>query len=532
MLIIVSFILFSSITCFENFRFDVDELNSKFYDVSISNEPLLVALINDDQQQTVPDAATQSSLPINSKQRKRNNEFFTVGNKKGRGYVCIIPQTTNDKDVKNEQDRRINLLYNLTNQEIDEVLAANLKKCLQKSTGWWTYEFCNSEGIVTQFHPDPMTFKVEKDHKISLGRLDHAFKWNVSAQNRSYVEQKLPLYYERQYIDGDICELNSKPRKTKILFYCDEDAIRPELRLVDEDETCTYIMHVYTKSLCIFEAFVLETAETLSSEIICRPTVGEHEMKVYKKKQEELKIKEDSLSIDERPSKNWERFGATKKEKLQSDQWAKSFRGTIQKWIRSFELREHTSKAVTFKTYVEDLIRKNKQKKKVKANSDSSEFSLKDLSKSFSQIIEKLEKEIEKSDLIMYQSEESLETAEDAVTDEKRQKKNRETFVIDTKFSFEHDVDEEKVLKETHELQKQLNEKMNDRHPSLQGKLKVEIATAYYDPKEKKYHVLKSEPFDSFGNIIYKLFGGRTARNEEEERYNKLEQNYDFNVEN
>lgn len=70
------------------------------------------------------------------------------------------------------------------------------------------------------------------------------------------IDLSAKLYYKTTYIDGSICDLNNKPRETKVVYYCDQfvqgKKTQPNMYVVDisEPDFCTYQIKLATKYLC------------------------------------------------------------------------------------------------------------------------------------------------------------------------------------------------------------------------------------------------------------------------------------------
>lgn len=116
MKIIVNFLPFACCFLFQaNFilcRFNVEEINSIFYDVSISGIPVL-----------------------KKNEEDLGSENFVLGNKNGQQYVCTMPVLSDESsaDQTTERQRRIEHVLNLTESDVlATVHVLQYRKCLTK----------------------------------------------------------------------------------------------------------------------------------------------------------------------------------------------------------------------------------------------------------------------------------------------------------------------------------------------------------------------------------------------------------------
>ncbi|KAK3106514.1 hypothetical protein FSP39_021483 [Pinctada imbricata] len=82
--------------------------------------------------------------------------------------------------------------------------------------------------------------------------------------------------------------------------------------------------------------------------------------------------------------------------------------------------------------------------------------------------------------------------------------------------------------KQTEQLEQDVKEELEKAGLNLgEGKIQVKIITAgYYDDKDESVHILSDEDTSAFKNMIVSILGGDNEASKEEERHNKLEDNY------
>lgn len=63
------------------------------------------------------------------------------------------------------------------------------------------------------------------------------------------IEGKDVPYFQLNYTDGTLCDLNEKPRQTNVLYMC-FDHVRNEIYSIKEVSTCSYEAIIFTPLLC------------------------------------------------------------------------------------------------------------------------------------------------------------------------------------------------------------------------------------------------------------------------------------------
>jgi len=175
------------------------------------------------------------------------------------------------------------------NTSIRALLSSTLgEKCLLKNEGWWSYEICHTKNI-RQFHADtvidPLTntakLKVETEHFLGIYNSTASDDYPTSEEIQHMEQFKSGnAAFVVEYVGGDMCDnseeikdksIKSIARATTVKFSCGKTL---ELKRVNEDSTCHYVLHVTVPDLCRHALFV---APVVKEQVIkCLPVV--HDM--------------------------------------------------------------------------------------------------------------------------------------------------------------------------------------------------------------------------------------------------------------
>ncbi|GLE09896.1 hypothetical protein PINS_up021835 [Pythium insidiosum] len=138
-----------------------------------------------------------------------------------------------------------------------------MQTCIKRNEGWWTYEFCIGHSA-RQYHR-------EADGRItaefSLGRFDNARNLELEATGEALVSDHIdathdvarPAFME-MYTGGTHCkEFDvSKPRQSKVLYYCSPGAANHHIHSVKETQTCAYTIKISSPLVCEHPHFINE----------------------------------------------------------------------------------------------------------------------------------------------------------------------------------------------------------------------------------------------------------------------------------
>lgn len=202
-------------------------------------------------------------------------ESYTLVSKNKEKYECFIPRVNEDDDDKISKysgESPVQLIESLFKEE----------QCVHRLESYWTYELCHGKHL-RQYHEE-RTGKDLKLQEYFLGRYsmekltqlikeEEADKENdITRHPPTKKVQSLSMpYYEITMGDGTLCDLNSEPRRVKVLYMCYPTG-RNEILSVKEISTCEYEVIVLTSALCTHPHFKPEEVE--EHGIKCRPLLN------------------------------------------------------------------------------------------------------------------------------------------------------------------------------------------------------------------------------------------------------------------
>uniref|UniRef100_T1JYV6 Endoplasmic reticulum lectin 1 n=1 Tax=Tetranychus urticae TaxID=32264 RepID=T1JYV6_TETUR len=172
-------------------------------------------------------------------------------------YHCILPKTKpkNVKGSKKDRSDRLNpfqMLLPLFTREI----------CSFRLEPYWSYELCHGK-FIRQFH-DESTSQKAYSQEYYLGKFDLSqlkeSELEYDEAEQSWLKGSKPRptvliddvqtpYIEINMTGGTVCDLNNRPRFTRVLYVCNNEA-RNELSSIKETYTCEYEAIVLTPLLC------------------------------------------------------------------------------------------------------------------------------------------------------------------------------------------------------------------------------------------------------------------------------------------
>ncbi|KAF9199888.1 Protein OS-9 [Haplosporangium sp. Z 27] len=208
----------------------------------------------------------------------------------GQKWACTIPSTQVPVD-KPEPEKTPEELKVEGQQNVKrglELLDHLTGRCLLTNIGYWTYEYCHKKHI-RQFNAhnvngkwvptsDAATFVLATYQPPSSEIQSNKNTKNPSSPSgRRATTTEFKVTSERKYLVqywdyGDICDLNGAFRKVEVQFQCAN--VDDRIQLISEPSTCTYIMVIYSSSLCKDTAFELIPAPE-ANKIDCRLIVSD-----------------------------------------------------------------------------------------------------------------------------------------------------------------------------------------------------------------------------------------------------------------
>ncbi|PAV86706.1 hypothetical protein WR25_18076 isoform A [Diploscapter pachys] len=244
--------------------FDISELRDINYELEIESTPIGI-----DSEKNIDNYGEQElerlrNEILQSIPKPDDVKYAILTSKTGQKFACHLPSRVPEDDET--------LVQSYNPKYLSEVVAASfyIKKCIEKNTGWWSYEVCNGK-VVRQRHGA----KNEADQvENSLGIF--AGKYNMPEYTHSTTEQL--MYVEEVYEGGTKCDLPDmeKPRKAIIRYECDPLLSTSEayIDMIDEFKSCEYRITVKVGSLCSLKEFV-PPGQRNARNIVCKPYISE-----------------------------------------------------------------------------------------------------------------------------------------------------------------------------------------------------------------------------------------------------------------
>lgn len=209
-------------------------------------------------------------------------------------YTCFLPnlekKQLND-GVQYEGPTPIEILKPLFQESM----------CTFRLESYWTYEVCHGR-YIRQFHEDREGKNI-KTQEYFLGMWETSEQTQIintlksskdesKATKRVYGSQ-LP-YYELEMGSGTLCDLNGKPRLTKLLYVCAMNSKLHEVYSLKEISTCEYEIIILTPLLCSHPKY--KPKETQENLISCVGTMGHKKPKsLFDLHVENLMLRQQSM---------------------------------------------------------------------------------------------------------------------------------------------------------------------------------------------------------------------------------------------
>ncbi|XP_051166804.1 endoplasmic reticulum lectin 1 isoform X2 [Leptopilina boulardi] len=197
--------------------------------------------------------------------------FITTANNEK--YQCHIPDTNKQESDQGET---------YTGPNAIEILAPlfNQKSCSYRLESYWTYELCHGRHV-RQYHEEREGKKVNLQ-EFSLGTFDKTQKIKMSIEYDELAKNSnrkihIPMkkvdginmpYVEINMNDGTMCDLNNKPRSTRVLYVCYQHG-KHEIFSLKEISSCEYEAVVLSPLLCSHPDY--KPQNTGENDINCRP---------------------------------------------------------------------------------------------------------------------------------------------------------------------------------------------------------------------------------------------------------------------
>ncbi|XP_049763771.1 endoplasmic reticulum lectin 1 isoform X1 [Schistocerca cancellata] len=167
-------------------------------------------------------------------------------------YKCLLPSSQEEeKDSVETYDGQNPL-------ELLSAVFPPSAPCSHRLESYWTYELCHGR-YIRQFHEEREGKRV-KHQEFYLGRWNMAQYHKLFDELEKQAKEKQPIptkriegvnmpYLEINMTDGTICDLNQKPRMTRVLYVCFAHP-KHEITSLKEISTCEYEVIVLSPLLC------------------------------------------------------------------------------------------------------------------------------------------------------------------------------------------------------------------------------------------------------------------------------------------
>lgn len=230
----------------------------------------------------IPDPGSLDVYQLNEDLESKGQEnMLWLKTKNQELYYCVLP---NGPDSGSSGSSSLEQLDEIGPYELLKPLITR-EVCSYRLEQYWTYELCHGK-YLRQFHEENAAQKV-KSQEYFLGRYDATSQMAISAEE---FEHKLQLlrkagkpapqvtvegvslpYIEFNFTGGTVCDLNNKPRVTRVLYVCSENA-KHELHSIKETFTCEYEAIVLSPILCLHKNY--KTDSVSEHDIRCHPVSG------------------------------------------------------------------------------------------------------------------------------------------------------------------------------------------------------------------------------------------------------------------
>ncbi|KAK4470123.1 hypothetical protein MN116_005707 [Schistosoma mekongi] len=178
----------------------------------------------------------------------------------GEVYECFIPTLLHDTQ---EYERR-----NSVPVDEDTILRPLFSEhpCNVRSEAYWSYELCHNQ-YIKQFHEERKLGKSSLVQEYYLGHYYPNPKMERGSSTKDSQPKLVTLgehsypYYEVNYVDGTLCDLNQQHRTTTVMYVCHEGIVG-QIVDVSEVRTCHYQVVFATKFLCSHPLYEQKRAHT------------------------------------------------------------------------------------------------------------------------------------------------------------------------------------------------------------------------------------------------------------------------------
>lgn len=221
-------------------------------------------------------------LSLNEQEESENVVWIRTKNQET--YYCVIPSLTGQEpETSHDISETKELLEPLSPYELIKPLI-DREVCSYRLEQYWTYELCHGR-YLRQFHEESvLSKKAAKGQEYILGKFETSTQF--AATEKEFSEKLLQLkekgmkpptisiegnslpFIEFNFTAGTLCDVNNKPRITRVLYVCSENS-KHELHSIKEVFTCEYEAIVLSPMLCLNKNY--QKKSVIEHDIRCFP---------------------------------------------------------------------------------------------------------------------------------------------------------------------------------------------------------------------------------------------------------------------
>lgn len=183
-------------------------------------------------------------------------------------YQCHLPKLASKNDELEKTTLETSVL-----DYLEPLFKGDV--CSYRIESYWTYEICHGN-YIKQYHEE-RDGKTTKLQEYYLGKWNKQMTEELRKKLEANKDEKLKYkkidglnlpYFEVEMVDGTLCDLNSEPRITRVLYVCYAHG-KNEIYSLKETSTCNYEIIVLTPTLCLHPKYKIQ--ETTENAISCIP---------------------------------------------------------------------------------------------------------------------------------------------------------------------------------------------------------------------------------------------------------------------
>ncbi|KPI92913.1 Endoplasmic reticulum lectin 1 [Papilio xuthus] len=257
---------------------------------------------------------------IDKTNKPKPKEIIQVMTSQKEKYECHLPEVQSNEAMdiaEYDGPSPISLLNPLFTQKV----------CSYRLDSYWSYEICHGR-YIKQYHEE-RDGKQVKTQEFYLGMWNLENQMKLMADLKTAKETKVPLKttkVERMDLPcvelvmdgGTICDLNDKPRVTRVLYVCYSHG-KHEVYSFKETATCEYEIIILSPLLCEHPQF--KPKDVSENEISCYPLMGAPKKpgRLMKMEFEDMKFRYDTLKISNKDKDPKDVVAVLKVEQIDKD---------------------------------------------------------------------------------------------------------------------------------------------------------------------------------------------------------------------